>query len=42
MKDSRNKARLMDNLRVETTKALGAAKQKNKKLALKMDVVDKD
>lgn len=42
MKDPRNKARLADNLLVETTKALGTAEQKNKELALKLATANRD
>lgn len=42
MKDARNNARLADNLRAETTKALGATEQKNKELALNLVATDKN
>lgn len=42
MKDARNEARLVENLHVETTKALGATEQKNKELALKLATADRD
>ena len=41
VKDARNEARLVDNLRVETSKALGIAKQKNKKLGTKLVVEER-
>ena len=36
VKDARNEARLMDNLRAVTSKALGIVEQKNKKLGMKL------
>lgn len=42
MKDARTEARLADNLLAETTKALGIAEQKNKELALKLAIADRD
>ena len=36
VKVARNEVRLVDNLHIETSKALGAAKQKNKELNTKL------
>lgn len=36
VKDTQNEARLMDNHYVETSKALGSVKQKNKELDMKL------
>ena len=41
VKDARNVTRLADNLHVETSKALGAAKQKNKELGTKLATKDR-
>lgn len=41
MKDARNKARLTDNLRTKTNKALGATEQKNKELNMKLAAEDR-
>ena len=42
MKDTQNEARLADNLRMETSKSIAITKSKNKELALKLTIVDKD
>lgn len=42
MKDARNEARAVDNLRTEASKSLVAAKSRNKELALKLSAADKD
>ena len=42
VKDARNEARLADNLRTETSKSLVTAKSKNKELALKLAIADRD
>ena len=42
VKDARNEARLTDSLYVETGKSLATAEGRNKELALKLVVVDKD
>lgn len=42
VKDARNNSRLADNLRAETNKALGAAKQKNKELAVKLAIANRN
>lgn len=42
LKDTRNEARLANNLRVETSKSLAAVEGKNKELALKLVVADRD
>ena len=42
MKDTKSKARLADNLRVETSKSLATAKKKNKELALKLAIEDRE
>ena len=41
VKDARNATRLTDNLHVKTSKALGAAKQKNKELGTKLATKDR-
>lgn len=41
VKDAQNEARLADNLRVETSKALGATEQKKKKLTTKLAAEDR-
>ena len=42
VKDTQNKARLADNLRVETSKSLATVESKNKELALKLAAADRD
>lgn len=42
MKDAQNDARLANNLRVETSKSLAIAKDRNKELALKLATVNGD
>lgn len=42
VKDARNEARLVDNLRVKTSKSLIAAESRNKELALKLATTDRD
>ena len=42
MKDARNKATLANNLYVEANKSLAIAESKNKELALKLAIADKD
>ena len=42
MKDARNKATLTNNLYVEANKSLAIAESKNKELALKLAIADKD
>lgn len=42
MKDTRNEARLMDNLRAEASKSLTVAEGRNKELALKMATVHRN
>ena len=42
VKDTQNEARLADNLRMETSKSIAITKSKNKELALKLTIVDKD
>ena len=41
VKDTRNEARLADNLRTEIDKALATAKQKNKKFTMKLAAEDR-
>lgn len=41
MKDARNEARLEGNLHAETSKALGAAEQKNQELTVKLTAEEK-
>ena len=41
VKDARNEARLAYNLRAKTSKALGAAEQKNKELTTKLVTKDR-
>ena len=42
MKDARNKATLANNLYVEANKSLAIAESKNKELALKLAIADRD
>ena len=42
MKDNQNEARLEDNLRAETSMSLAVAESRNKELALKLAIADKD
>lgn len=42
MKDVRSKARLTDNLRIETRKSLATTEKKNKELALKLATEDRE
>ena len=42
VKAARSEARLIDNLRTETSKSLAIAKKKNKELARKLVIADKD
>lgn len=42
VKAPRSKARLIDNLRAETSKSLATAEKKNKELAQKLVTADKD
>ena len=42
IKDARNKAKVEVNLRTETSKALGAAEQKNKELTVKLTIKERE
>ena len=42
VKDARNEARVEANLRAETSKALGTAKQKNKELTVKLTAEERE
>ena len=42
VKAARSKARLTENLRVETSKSLATTEKKNKEFALKLVTADKD
>lgn len=42
VKEARNKAKLTNNLRVETNKSLATTEGRNKELALKLATADRD
>jgi len=42
VKDNQNEARLEDNLRAETSMSLAVTESRNKELALKLAIADKD